>query len=188
MWLNFLYKVNADKDIVYLLIRTVIIYVYAIFLLRLGNKRFNFETAFDLILTIIIGAVLSRAINGPSTLLGAIAGSAMLIFLHWLLAKAAYHSHNFGKLVKGEPEIIIRDGKLNWKVLQKNQVTEADLNEMIREKLNHDKLEDVREARLERSGKISSLPLINRLINGVAITKITATANARKPNCMKARL
>ncbi len=31
MWLNFLYKVNADKDIVYLLIRTVIIYVYAIF-------------------------------------------------------------------------------------------------------------------------------------------------------------
>ncbi len=24
MWLNFLYKVNADKDIVYLLIRTVL--------------------------------------------------------------------------------------------------------------------------------------------------------------------
>ena len=77
---------------------------------------------------IVIGAVLSRAVNGPSTLLGAIAGSAILIFLHWSLAKAAYHSHNFWKLANGEPEIIIRDGKLNWKVFQKNQVTEADLN------------------------------------------------------------
>ena len=51
---------------------------------HMGNKRFNFEIAFDFVLIIIIGAVLSPTINGPFTLLEAMAGSTLLIFLDWL--------------------------------------------------------------------------------------------------------
>ncbi len=155
MFFYFLIKINSDPNIFYILIRTLIIYVYAIFLIRIGNKRFNFQTSFDVVLIIIIGAVLSRAINGSSTLLAAITGSSLLVFLHWLFARASFYSREFGRLVKGNYEILIKDGELIWDVMEKNQVTEEDLREMIREKLNHNNLEHVKEARLERTGRIS---------------------------------
>ncbi|AHE65871.1 hypothetical protein Loa_00282 [Legionella oakridgensis ATCC 33761 = DSM 21215] len=93
MWLYYLDKINSSMDIMYVLLRTVIIYIYAVFLIRVGNKRFNFETTIDFVLIIIIGAVLSRTINGPSTLMQAISGSTLLIFLHWLFARFSFNYH-----------------------------------------------------------------------------------------------
>lgn len=55
----------------------------------------------------------------------------------------------------GNSESLIKDGKLVWEVMKKNQVTEENLREMIRETLNHNDLKDVKEARLERTGRIS---------------------------------
>ena len=155
MHFYFLDQINSDKSILYILIRTIIIYAYAIFLIRIGNKRFNFQTSFDFVLIIMIGAVLSRAINGSSTLLEAIEGSSLLVFLHWLFAKAAFYSHKFGRLVKGDSDVVVKDGKLIWDIMKKNQVTEEDLREMIREKLHANDFEQIKEARLERTGSIS---------------------------------
>lgn len=155
MLFYYLNKINSDTGLTYLVIRTIIIYVYAIFLIRIGNKRFHFETPFDFILIIIIGAVLSRAINGPSTLVAAIVGSFFLILLHWLFALASFKNHSFGKIVKGKSDILIKNGVLNWSNLKKNQITEEDLREMCRQKLNHDHLEKIKEARLERTGRMS---------------------------------
>lgn len=155
MWIYYLNKINSDPHLLYLFIRTFIIYVFAIFLIRVGNTRYNFETAFDYIFVFIIGAVLSRAINGASTLLSAMAGSSLLIFLHWLFAIFAFYSHGFGKLVKGKSVILIQDGQLIWSALKRHQVTEEDLKQVAREKLNERDLTNVKEARLERTGRIS---------------------------------
>lgn len=153
--LDVLNKINSDTSILYISIRTVIIYIYAIILLRIGNKRFHFATAFDIIFIIIVGSVLSRTIDGSATLLKAIVGSAILMFMHWLFAVIAFYSQSFGCLIKGKSDILVKDGKILWDTLKKNQVTQDDLLEMCREKLNHDNLENVKEARLERTGKIS---------------------------------
>lgn len=158
MFFDFLNKINSDLSIHYIFLRTVIIYIYAIFLIRLGNKRFHFETAFDFILIIITAAVLSRAINGSSSLIAALIGSTTLIVLHWLFAKFSFYSHIFGKLIKGKSYILIQDGKLHWENLKRNQITQEDLLELCREKLHHANFEKIKEARLERSGKISFIP------------------------------
>ncbi len=142
-------------DLSYILIRTLIIYIYAIFLIRVGNKRFHFDTTIDFVLIIIIGAVLSRTINGPSTLIQAMAGSALLIFLHWTFAQLSFKYHEFGKLIKGRPRILIKDGKIIWDVLEENQISKEDLLEIIRDKLKTDDLDQIKEAYLERTGKIS---------------------------------
>ncbi|KTD69841.1 hypothetical protein Lsan_0119 [Legionella santicrucis] len=46
MWLYYLEQINSSMDISYVLIRTLIIYIYAIFLIRIGNKRFHFDSRF----------------------------------------------------------------------------------------------------------------------------------------------
>lgn len=161
MFFDYLDKINSDPGITYLIIRSIIIYIYAVFLIRLGNKRFHFETAIDFILIIIIGSVISRAINGSSTLLAAMVGGFILTLLHWIFALAAFKSHKFGKIVKGSPLLLIENGVLNWPNLKKSQITETDLRETCREKLNHDQLEKIKEARLERTGKISFIPYNN---------------------------
>ncbi|MCE0724040.1 MULTISPECIES: DUF421 domain-containing protein [Legionella] len=155
MWLSYLEKINSSMDLSYILIRTFIIYIYAIFLIRTGNKRFHFDTPIDFVLIIIIGAVLSRTINGPSTLIQAMAGSALLIFLHWAFAKLSFKYHTFGKLIKGKPRTLIKDGKIIWAVLEENQISKEDLLEIIRDKLKTDNLDQIKEAYLERTGKIS---------------------------------
>ncbi|KGP62470.1 membrane protein [Legionella norrlandica] len=151
----YLNKINSDPNILYILIRTFITYVFAISAIRVANTRFNFKTPFDYIFIIVIGAVLSRAINGTSTLFSALAGSSLLIFLHWLFAICSFYSHGFGKLVKGRSVILIQNGQLIWDALKRSQVTEEDLRQAAREKLNESDLAKVKEARLERTGSIS---------------------------------
>ncbi|AUH71452.1 DUF421 domain-containing protein [Legionella sainthelensi] len=151
----YLNKINADHNLIYILIRTFIIYIYAIFLIRIGNRRFNLQTSFDFVLVIIMGSVLSRAINGSSTLVASMAASSVIIFLHWLFAFGAFQHHKIGIVLKGKPVILIKDGQIDWNVLKRNQITEEDLRESLREALHHDDLRQVKEARLERTGKLS---------------------------------
>lgn len=153
--MDLLVKINSDHSLFYIGIRTVLIYIYAIFLFRIGNKRFNLGTAFDFIFVIITGAVLSRSINGNSTLLQAMLGSFILVFFHWVFAIISFHSSKFGNLVKGQSILIIENGALNKKNLQKNQITQHDLKETCRETMHHDDLSKIKEARLERTGKIT---------------------------------
>lgn len=159
MIFDYLNKLNSAHGLIYVSLRAIIIYVYAIFLFRIGNKRYHLETTFDFILILIIGSILSRAINGSSTLLQAIASSLVLIFLHYFFCIVTYNSHCLGKMIKGPSFLLIKDGKLNKKALQSNNITEQDLREVCREKLHHDDLQKIKEARLERTGRISFIKL-----------------------------
>lgn len=51
--------------------------------------------------------------------------------------------------------LLIQDGQLIWSALKRHQVTEEDLRQVFREKLNASDLTTVKEARLERTGRIS---------------------------------
>src|SRR5437762_2618712 len=72
-----------------------------------------------------------------------------------LFAHMAYYSHAFGILVKGKPEIIVRDGECDFQMMRRNHVSVHDLEEDMRLNGNIDDLSQVRLARVERSGDIS---------------------------------
>ncbi|QMT62069.1 YetF domain-containing protein [Legionella sp. PC997] len=82
-------------------------------------------------------------------------GGGVLIILHWLIAHWTFKSHRAGKILKGESKIVICNGKVNWDVLRKNQITKDDIMESVRETIHLDTLDNIKEARLERTGKLS---------------------------------
>ena len=79
----------------------------------------------------------------------------MLVLLHRLFAHLAYDSHGFGILVKGKPDIIVRDGECDFRMMRRNHISTHDLEEDMRLDAHLDDLSKVRLARIERSGDIS---------------------------------
>src|SRR5947209_20524511 len=92
-------------------LRGFIIFVVGLALVRIGDRRsLSEKTAFDAIFIVLLGSMLSRAINGSAPLLLTIGAAIVLMFIHRICAYIAYRSHSFGKLIKGEDITIIRDG------------------------------------------------------------------------------
>jgi uncharacterized membrane protein YcaP (DUF421 family) len=58
-------------------------------------------------------------------------------------------------LIKGSPELIVRDGKMLRDVMRRNHVSEHDLEEDLRLDAQMEDASKVKIARVERSGDIS---------------------------------
>src|SRR5215212_1134238 len=103
----------GDVDAVQMALRTIVIYASSLLIVRLGSKRFLSEaTAFDVIIGIMLGSVMSRAINGSAPFFPTLLGGVALIGMHWLLGVLAVHASWFGSLVKGSPVLLIKDGDI----------------------------------------------------------------------------
>ena len=93
-------------------LRGVIVFLITLITMRLGHKRsLARKTPFDAVLLVILAAVLSRAINGSAAFFATLGGGVVLVVLHRLFAFLAFYSHGFGILVKGRPDVIVRDGQ-----------------------------------------------------------------------------
>jgi uncharacterized membrane protein YcaP (DUF421 family) len=136
-------------------LRAVIIYVVTVLMVRLGKKRFmGRATAFDVILGIMIGSIVSRAVTGNAPFLPALAATAVLLAMHSLFSWAALRWHGFGGLIKGHDQLLIRDGEVDKPEMRKAHMSERDLWEDLRGK-SISRLDEVAEGRLERNGGLS---------------------------------
>jgi uncharacterized membrane protein YcaP (DUF421 family) len=140
-------------------LRAVVIFTIGLVLVRLGVARlFGKYAAFDTLLSITLGSVLGRAINGSAPFFQTIVASAVLIGLHWLLSVVTLHFHRLSSLLKGNEYVIVRDGQVQESELRKHKIGRHDLLEDLRLQGKVQRPEDVEVAYLERSGQISAIP------------------------------
>lgn len=138
-------------------VRALLIYIVLIAVVRFGKKRFlGRATAFDVILVIIIGSTASRAIVGSAPPFVALAAVVALVAFHWVISLISRDSRFFSNLIKGNPTLIIKDGKVQRKNLRAAHMSDDDLDEDLRREGVADAAQ-VAEARLERDGKLSVL-------------------------------
>ena len=138
-------------------LRAVVVYVVALAIVRLGKRRLLARaTAFDVIVSIVIGSIAGRAVTGNAPFGPAFAGLAGIVAMHWIVSALALRWGFFGKVVKGRSTIIIRDGRLDEEALRSEHMTKDDLDEDLRQK-GHPAVKGVAEGRLERSGQVSVL-------------------------------
>jgi len=136
-------------------VRAIIVYLVLVAYVRLGKKRFLGEaTAFDAVLVIIIGSLASRAISGTAPFVGSLAGTLVLILLHWLISYFSQNSPTLSSLVKGHDTILVKEGQVDEAALRKAHMSPDDLAEDLRQQ-GVEGPKQVKEARLERSGKVS---------------------------------
>jgi uncharacterized membrane protein YcaP (DUF421 family) len=139
--------------------RTVVVFAFGVILVRLADRRFLGRNAsFDVLLGVVLGSVLSRAINGQAAFFPTLAASALMVALHRLLSTLTFHSHALAWLVKGSARTVVRHGQADHVELRRQKLSESDLEENLRLNGNCAGLEQVDEARLERNGQVSVVP------------------------------
>src|SRR5438045_7430435 len=108
-----------DLTFVQISLRGIIVFLVTLAAVRRGHKRsLARKTPFDAVLLVILAAVLSRAINGSAAFFATLGGGVVLVLIHRLFAYLAFYSHGFGILVKGRPDVILRDGLCDHDVLR----------------------------------------------------------------------
>jgi uncharacterized membrane protein YcaP (DUF421 family) len=137
-------------------IRGLIIFIAGLTMVRVGDRRsLSQKTAFDAIFIVLLGSMLSRAINGAAPFFPTIGAGVILVFIHRGFAFVAFRSHWFGKVIKGVDETLVRNGEIIWKTMAQCLVSKHDLEEDLRLDAKTEDISEIRVARLERSGDIS---------------------------------
>ena len=146
---------GKDISVLQMSLRAVIVYAVTVLIVRLGKKRFmGGATAFDVILGIMLGSIVSRAVTGNAPFSSALVAAAVLLGMDWLFSSVAMRWHAFGLAIKGSPRTLVRVGELDDEALRKEHMTEHDVSEDLRSE-GVSRPDQVAEARLERSGKLS---------------------------------
>lgn len=136
-------------------IRAAIIFIYALLLYRLAPRRsFANLSALDIVVTVVLGSSLSRALTGNAPLLPTLIATALLVSLHASLSALAPRSELISRLAKGRPIRLIQNGEVDWDAARRNHLGPRDISEQLRLK-GVRAADEVDEAYLERNGQIS---------------------------------
>jgi len=146
----------TELTLFHISLRAFLIFVAGLVLVRLGDRRSLAEkTAFDAIFIVLLGSMLSRAINGTAPFFTTIPAAVVLMVIHRAFAFASYKSHWFGQLIKGKAITVVRNGEVDWHELKRALVSKHDFEEDLRLAGKTDDVSTIQAARLERSGDIS---------------------------------
>lgn len=139
-----------------MIIKTAVIYVFAMFAMRLMGKRQAGELQpFELVIAVMIADVASTPMNSSGIpITYGVVPIITLLLVHNLIAFITMKSEKFRAIVSGKPSIIIHKGIINEKELKKLNYNFNDLFEQLRIK-NVMSISDVHYAVLETNGELS---------------------------------
>jgi uncharacterized membrane protein YcaP (DUF421 family) len=138
-----------------MVLRAVIVYVVALAYIRIaGMRSFGTSSAFDVVVTITMGAVLSRSITGHYPFFPCLVTAFALALCHRLIAFLSYKSSKARKVVEGSPVLLFTEGLFIEKHLSLHSIHKEDLDRTLREE-GIDNYEKVKSIWYEVDGKIS---------------------------------
>jgi len=139
-----------------IVIRSVCVYLFMIIALRIfGKKELSQLNTADVILILLISNSVQNAMVGSNSyLLGGIVAAFALFLINLLFKKTMLHSKFIKEMLQDKPEILIHNGKIDFKALSKLGISSEELQEVMREH-GVEFYKDVKLAMFEIDGSIS---------------------------------
>lgn len=136
--------------------RTVVVYLAVLLLLRLGGKRqIGQMGAGEFVAILLISNAVQNAMSGgDNSLGGGLFVAAILIALSCAASYLCYKSRRAESLLQGRPTLLIHEGQLIDRNLQREQLNHRELRTILRRQGVHD-FREVHEAVLESDGSVS---------------------------------
>lgn len=120
-----------------------------------GKKELSQLNTADVILILLISnAVQNAMVGSDTTLFGGLSAAFVLFFVNFLLKKLMFKYKSFGDFMLEKPEILVHNGKIEFKTLAKLGITSNELEEAMREH-GVEFYKNVKLAMLEIDGNIS---------------------------------
>jgi len=139
-------------------LRPAIIYVFLVAGLRLGGKRELAQlNPFDLVVLLTLSNSVQNAIIGDDvTVTGGIIGASTLLAINSVVVRFLFKHRTLDRLIEGEKDVLIDQGKINMERLNREAVTLAELAAAAHRQ-GFASLHEVERAVLEPGGIISFL-------------------------------
>lgn len=139
-----------------IVLRSVSVYFFMVIALRIfGKKELSQLNASDIVLILLISNAVQNAMVGSDVSLeGGIIAAFSLFFINYIFKKVMLKSKFVKNLIQEKPEILIHDGKIDFKTVSKLGITSDELDEAIREH-GVENYKFVKLAMLEINGNIS---------------------------------
>jgi uncharacterized membrane protein YcaP (DUF421 family) len=137
------------------ILRPIIIYVFLIGGLRLAGKREMAQlNPFDLVVLLMLSNTVQNAIIGEdNSITGGLIGAMTLLIVNHAVVRYLYDHQALERLVEGDPDVLIDNGVVQHKALQRELITLTAL-EAAAHKEGFATLDDVDRAILEPGGGI----------------------------------
>lgn len=141
-------------------IRGAAIYVILVVIMRLSGRRTMAQmTPFDFVLMLIIAETVQQALMGEDfSITNAMVLIITLIMIDIGLSYLKRWSPMFGKLLDGTPTVLIRNGVVDRRALQRSRVEEEDIMMSARQSQGLENMGDIKHAVLEVDSGISIVP------------------------------
>lgn len=140
-----------------MIFRTLFFYFLILVLFRIMGKREVGELGItDLIVSVLIAEFVSISIeNTDEPLIMTIIPMFIIVLLQIVFSYFSMKSFKFRNLIDSKPSLIIKDGKINFKEMERQRYNLDDLLTQIRDK-GIKSLDEIEYAVLENNGKLST--------------------------------
>lgn len=155
-WLEQIWGTGDMLSVLQMAIRAIVVFLIAWVLIRISGRRsFGFGAPLDNIITILLGALLSRGLVGASPFLPIVGAWLLIVLLNRFIAFATVRSERFNRLVNGKKIVLYREGHFMQGNMGRAMVSEEDIRQGVRKIALLDNLDQVDTVYLERDGQIS---------------------------------
>jgi uncharacterized membrane protein YcaP (DUF421 family) len=138
--------------------RGVVMFFIALILIRVSGRRsFGVRSPLDNIITISLGAVMSRAIVGASDFVPVVVCCFVIVLLHRLFGRLIAGSKAFGRFIEGEKMLLYENGEFLKANMKKALVCQEDLMQGVRKSALTEDMSKIDKVYMERNGEISSI-------------------------------
>jgi uncharacterized membrane protein YcaP (DUF421 family) len=141
-------------------IKAAVVYLLLWLVIRASGRRTLGQlTVFDLILFLIIGGVVARALMGQDySLTTAFLVIFTFVLIDVLLSFVERDMPSMGRILKGVPTIVVENGHVLTGRLRRARLTEDEVLEAARHSHGLERMDQIKFAILEASGRISIIP------------------------------
>ncbi|AWI26404.1 DUF421 domain-containing protein [Flavobacterium pallidum] len=137
-------------------LRSAAVYIFMVLALRIfGKKELSQLNTADVVLILLISNSVQNAMVGAdSTLWGGLCAALILFLLNFIVKKLIFRYKGLGELLQEKPQILIHNGKADFRMLAHESISHDELMEAIHEH-GIENISDVKLAMLEMDGNIS---------------------------------
>jgi len=138
--------------------RGIVMFFIALVLIRLSGRRsFGVRTPLDNIITISLGAIMSRAVVGASAFVPVVVCCFVIVLLHRLFGWLIAHSKTFGRFIEGDKIVLFEDNAFKGERMKDALVCKEDVMQGVRKSALTEDMNKIDKVYIERNGEISAI-------------------------------
>ncbi|MFI5159805.1 MAG: DUF421 domain-containing protein [Sphingobacteriales bacterium] len=159
--MEFLIKIfgeGKDLNALQMSARGIVIFFIALILIRISGRRsFGVRTPLDNIISISLGAIMSRAVVGASAFVPVVLCCLVIVLMHRLFGWGISRGMAFGRIMEGNKIILFENGRFLDDNLKRALVCKEDVLQGVRKSALTEDMTGIDKVYMERNGEISAI-------------------------------